>query len=197
MKLEGTQKFSGVVLAGGRSTRMAKDKAFLELGGELLLARQIRLLREAGVAEVLISVRADRGYFGFDAKVVYDACPGLGPLGGLVASLKAASHPMLLVLAVDMPAMTAEILQKLISYCPGDLGCVPIGSGRLQPLAALYPRQMLALASSHLERDERSLQSLVRAGVANGFLRLMEIDTSDATHFGNWNRPEDLANLSI
>lgn len=113
--------FSALLLAGGRSTRMGRDKALLPhpVSGLPLLAHQAALLRSLpGCAELLLSAPADRGY-ALDgplagARLVADAAPDCGPLAGLAAGLSAATQPRLLVLAVDLPFVAADLLVRLL-----------------------------------------------------------------------------------
>src|SRR5690606_19254867 len=106
--------WSGVVLAGGRSSRMGRDKAFLVIEGQTLISRQVALLRAADCDDVLISGRAGVNYAVTGARVVYDSGEGLGPLSGIVAAFSAMKHDRLVVLAVDLPAMTTALLQRLL-----------------------------------------------------------------------------------
>jgi molybdopterin-guanine dinucleotide biosynthesis protein A len=107
--------FSAVILAGGRSRRMGRDKAWLEVDGQPLLARALAVLREAGPREVFISSRADRGDAALGCPVLLDREPDLGPLGGIERALQAAASPLVLVLAVDLPYMTGGFLRKLLA----------------------------------------------------------------------------------
>ena len=104
--------FSAVILAGGKSSRMGCDKAFLEIGGQTLLARQIQLVHDAGAAEVFISGREGVDYSTSGCRVLTDKFPDAGPLAGIERALDTMTSPLLLVLAVDLPAMTAEFLQN-------------------------------------------------------------------------------------
>jgi molybdopterin-guanine dinucleotide biosynthesis protein A len=183
--------FTGAVLAGGNSTRMGTDKAFLRVGNELLLERQLRLLREAGATELLISGRTNVDYSGFDCRVVYDEEPEAGPLAGIAAVLQAASPALVMVLAVDLPAMTATMLHKILSYCEADTGCVPFHEDGFEPLAAAYPKAALPLAARLLATRSLSMQTFVRGAVAEGLLRQLPVHPSERVYFGNWNRPGD------
>src|SRR5579862_376258 len=94
---------SAVILAGGQSSRMGRDKARLEIGGWPLLARQIQLLRKVGVEEIFVSGRPDQDYAEFGCPVLSDRFAEAGPLAGIERALAEASLPWLLVVAVDMP----------------------------------------------------------------------------------------------
>lgn len=131
--------FSAVILAGGKSSRMGRDKAWLEVGSQTLLARQIELVRELGAREVFISGRPDVDYAEFDCRVLQDEVPNAGPLAGIAAALEAAKASLVFVLAVDMPNMSADCLRRLVASCTEKAGAVPRVNGAIEPLAAFYP----------------------------------------------------------
>ena len=102
-------KTTGLVLAGGRSSRMGTNKALLELNGETLLKRAMQLLEQAGCRQVLIS----GNYYGY--RCVLDSAQ-LGPLSGIAAGLEACQTEKLLILPVDMPYMSSELAQLLMHF---------------------------------------------------------------------------------
>jgi molybdopterin-guanine dinucleotide biosynthesis protein A len=192
----GLLNFSGVVLAGGRSTRMGVDKALLRVGEESLLERQLGCLRAAGAGEVLISGRRDTDYSGLGARVVYDAQPDSGPLAGVAAALAASSCPVVLVLAIDMPAMVPAMLRKIVSRCTEGLGCVPKydqapGRPRFEPLAAVYPRAASLLAEHQLAEARWSMHAFVQAAIGEGLVRALPLEEMEFGYFANWNEPSD------
>ena len=144
--------FSAVILAGGKSLRMGRDKAFLEIGGQTLLARQIGLASEIGAAEIFISGRAEADYSAFGCRVLQDKFPDAGPLAGIERALDAAKSPLLLVLAVDLPEMNAEFLRRLAANASESCGAIPKLANHVEPLAAFYPKAADSLAATSLER---------------------------------------------
>jgi molybdopterin-guanine dinucleotide biosynthesis protein A len=112
---------AALVLAGGQSTRMGRDKAMLPWHGRPLLDHMIGLAREAGIDHVYVS--GDRpGY-----RSIPDLEPGLGPLGGLASAGAALPDGRLLVLAVDMPRLTPGLLRALMdddTHWRAHDGCV-------------------------------------------------------------------------
>src|SRR5689334_8147321 len=90
---------SAVILAGGESRRMGKDKAWLEVGGQPLLARALSTVRRAGIKEIFISGRSGTDYSVLRCPVLFDREPGCGPLSGIERALEVASAPLVLVLA--------------------------------------------------------------------------------------------------
>lgn len=184
--------FSAVILAGGKSSRMGRDKAFLEIGRQTLLARQIEIVRAAGAVEVFISGRDGTDYSAFNCRVLKDNFRDAGPLAGIEAALAAATNPLLLVLAVDLPAMRVELLRWLAAACGENHGVIPcVGSG-VEPLAAFYPRPARALAETQIANDDKAVRAFAERCVQAGLARLEELPATDAPGFANWNSPGDM-----
>jgi molybdenum cofactor guanylyltransferase len=106
-------KVAGFILAGGRSSRMGRDKAMLEIDGITMIDRAVDLIRRAGVEPVVV------GSFGefprsIGARVIPDDWPGAGPLGGIATALRNTEAPWNLVMACDMPYVTREWLEFLM-----------------------------------------------------------------------------------
>jgi len=184
---------SAVILAGGKSSRMGRDKAWLEVGGQSLLARQIGIVREFGALEVFISGRANADYSGFGHRVLQDNFSGAGPLAGTERALDAAQSPLLLVLAVDLPKMTTEFLQRLAADCTDDFGAIPCVKENIEPLAAFYPKSAQSLAETLLRAGENAVASFAKECVQARLARFVEMSASEAKYFANWNFPADLA----
>jgi molybdopterin-guanine dinucleotide biosynthesis protein A len=180
--------FTAVLLAGGRSTRMGRDKAGIVLDGQPLWQRQLATLRATAPRELWISGHPDGPYAGAGVEVVPDDAPGLGPLGGIVTALRRMQCERLLVLAIDLPAMTPVFLRGLL----GTSGVVPILDGRFEPLAAVYPRSIRTLAEECLATQERSMQRFVRAGIDRRLLIPHAVSEDERPLFRNVNSPSDL-----
>jgi molybdopterin-guanine dinucleotide biosynthesis protein A len=183
--------FDAVLLAGGQSRRMGRDKALLPMpDGQPLWRRQLSVLEALSPRERFISGAA-RGGFPSDVRLLNDAVPGLGPLAGLTAALGAMRSPLLLALAIDLPAMTPDYLRGLLALSQPGCGAVPVRAEFFEPLAAVYPAECLPLAETHLAGPDRSLQRFVRALEDDGLIQPVELRDEDAYLFLNWNRPED------
>src|SRR5713101_9599148 len=102
---------SAVLLAGGESRRMGKDKATLLFRGKSLWQIQLELLRKLDPTEILVSARKDPPWRPLDLRFVADDPPSRGPLSGLAASLGQIQTGHLLAFAVDMPFMTEIFLR--------------------------------------------------------------------------------------
>lgn len=151
----------GVVLAGGRSSRMGRDKAMLPWQGRPLIEHQMAVLRGAGVQDVLVS--GDRpSYHG-----VADPMPELGPVGGIAGIAAACNDTELLIIPVDMPRLQAPLLQRLVKAAR-QAGCVRFAGHVLPMRLRLDQRCRRVLAELLLSCDQvsRSLRTLQeRVGV--------------------------------
>ena len=186
-------ELSAVILAGGESKRMGRDKALIELEGQTLLALAVEKVRRLGVAEIFISGRPDRDYSAVAYPVLFDLAPGFGPLGGIERALHECRSPLLLVLAVDLPHMTTEFLRKLMARCDPLTGVVPELEGRLEPLAATYPKRCYQFANDFVARSRPVVCQFAEACLRERAVRKFEITPADADCLSNWNSPADIS----
>jgi len=158
----GVEPITVFVLAGGRSSRMGVDKAFLELGGKPLIARAVQLAR--GVTPDVRIVGDPEKYAPY-APAVSDRFVGRGPLGGIHAALTASSSDLSLILAVDLPFLDERFLSYLIAQAAvsGATVTVPSTDGYFQPLCAAYRRQFADVAEQALEAGRNKIDALFRS----------------------------------
>jgi molybdopterin-guanine dinucleotide biosynthesis protein A len=166
---------SAVLLAGGKSSRMGRDKALLELGGRPLWQHQLDTLRQLSPDQLLLSGPSR------------DA----GPLAGIAAALRQSTSSLLVVLAVDLPSMTADFLRSLLAQCEKGRGIVPSSRERFEPLAAVYPSSCASLAADALRRGEFSVQDFVQRALDQRYLHEREISPNEKWLFQNLNKPDD------
>lgn len=137
---------SGIVLAGGSSSRFKTDKALLKWEGEPLLLRQVRLLKSL-FEEVIVAGR--RCYQLDGALAVEDLIKGRGPLGGIHAGLSASSNDYNLVIPCDLPFLQRDVLLMLLEEIDGRARVIlPIVKGYVEPLVGIYHKGCLP----HIER---------------------------------------------
>ena len=157
-----------IVAAGGKSTRMGRDKRFLPLDGESLLARTLRKGRAAGFRSVVLAAEGAQEELTtlaaeFGALLVTDEIPAQGPAAAIAAGLAAAETEWSLVLSGDMPFYDFELVRALLSAAEGDTQVVlPTLSGYWQPLAALYRRDAGAVFAAAIARGDRKLGIILR-----------------------------------
>jgi molybdopterin-guanine dinucleotide biosynthesis protein A len=147
------------VLAGGNSTRMGTDKAFVELDGQTLLQRALDRIEPVGRRVWILGSRAKFESYG---PVVEDEFPDHGPLGGIHAALRVSDRELNLILAVDMPFVESRFLEYLVK-CARDTAAVvtgPRAEGRWQPLCAVYRRDFAIVAEQALKADKNKIDPL-------------------------------------
>lgn len=133
---------AGFVLAGGESRRMGRNKALVELAGEPLILRALKILREAGFEPRIAGARAELSRF---APVTADANPGRGPLGGVCAALSACQCSRAVFIPVDMPLLPASLIFLLARRAPITEAVVTVASvsGFAQTFPAVVDRGAL------------------------------------------------------
>src|ERR1700719_790501 len=158
--MDGAPEVTAFILAGGKSTRMGKDKAFVEFEGRTLLARALEL-----TASVASNVRIGGGRekFAAFAPVVEDVFRDCGPLGGIHAALRNSATDINLMLAVDMPFVSWALLRYLIGQAEKSEEAavvVPRGKEGWQPLCALYRRDFADAAEDALRAGQNKIDRL-------------------------------------
>ncbi len=182
---------AGFVLAGGRSSRMGTNKAALPWRGRPLVLHLADAVREAAGSVALIASPDD--FPDFPGHVLADLRPGWGPLGGIETALASTTAEWNLVVACDMPLLTADILQLLLGKAEsaGAAGLVPEVGGQLQPLAAVYHRRSLPILSEALDAGVRKM------GDAVDLLRVVRfvVPAEAERLFANINTPREWQTL--
>src|SRR5437763_2151404 len=152
--------FSAVLLAGGESRRMGRDKATMKFEGEPLWRRQMQLLRALDPQKLFVSARTKPEWLPDDAGLLVDDPPSRGPLSGLTKALAAMRTTHLIALAVDMPFMTVAELRKLLDDALENRGLVRVIGKWAEPLAAVYPARATSDFKTALASEDFSLQRL-------------------------------------
>ena len=186
-------KIAAVLVAGGESRRMGRDKAALLFHAKPLWQIQLELLRKLEPTEIFVSARTDPVWRPADVQFVADDLPSRGPLSGLAASLTQMRAQHLLALAIDMPLMTEEYLTFLCSQIEPCRGVIAKIDDRFEPLSAIYPREARPSVQSALSGEDFSLQTLAGRLAAEGKLRVVSVTSQERNLFLNVNELADLA----
>lgn len=181
-------RFAGAVLAGGRARRFGSDKCAFTYRGLALLDHALASLRHAAPRMIVGGPRRERP----GTLWLPDETPGLGALGGLQAALRRSDRRWLALAGCDMPFLPADLWPLLLTFRDGARLVVPEGPTGLEPLAAVYHRDLMPDVDAILERGGGPLRALLDAApsrvVAWSDLR----GRLPADAFLNANRPEDL-----
>ncbi|HEX4425426.1 MAG TPA: molybdenum cofactor guanylyltransferase [Terriglobales bacterium] len=153
------ENVTAFILAGGKSSRMGADKAFLELGGRTLL---VRALEVVGKVTPQVRVLGDKNKFAAFGTVVEDVYPECGPLGGIHSALMSSATDFNLMLAVDLPFIGPEFLRYLISEAESSKAVVtvPRSGGVFQPLCAVYRKKFWEVAERALRARKNKIGAL-------------------------------------
>jgi molybdopterin-guanine dinucleotide biosynthesis protein A len=208
------------VIAGGQSSRMGRDKAFLTLGGSTLLERALAVARSVSREVTIVGPREK---FAACGRVIEDIYPGQGPLAGIHAALSGSAFELNLMIGVDTPFLDPEFVQYLVEQArtsgatvtvpvpgiPHPISEIPhpispprfasgqahpgeIRTGQPQPLCAVYRREFAAVAEDALRQGRNPIVPLF-AGVTTreiGDLEMQEL-AFDPRMFDNLNTPEE------
>jgi molybdopterin-guanine dinucleotide biosynthesis protein A len=179
------------ILAGGKSTRMGSDKAFLELAGRSLLDRAVDLAH--GISQQVIIV-GDRTKFAAFGCVIEDTYSGRGPLAGIHAALEHSQTDCNLILGVDMPFVDSSLLKYVAAEAEKSCAMVtvPFANGHYQTLCAVYRKKFAPIAEAALCAGRNKIDALFR----NIPVRVIAEDELTragfcASAFRNVNTPEE------
>lgn len=194
---------AGAVLTGGASTRMGRDKAFVEVDGAAMVERALDALVAAGCAPLFVvggdetrlrallaarPGRAERagsaGRTPVAVEWIADRWPGEGPLGAILTALGRTLAPTVVV-ATDLPALDAPTVRALLDPAVSEVDVVVASTGRPEPLCARWSPSSLPALQARFDAGERA----VHRAIAD--LRSVEVPV-DAAALRNVNRPDDL-----
>jgi molybdopterin-guanine dinucleotide biosynthesis protein A len=200
--MAGSPDVTAFILAGGKSRRMGRDKAFVDFKGRPLLTRALEVARSVA-QDVRIVGGGDRDTQKLEsyAPVVEDIFPDRGPLGGIHSALRASRTELNLMLAVDMPFVSSRFLQYLIDEARIDEPLaaaqasvvVPRAGGRRQPLCAIYQRDFADAAEAALRAGRNRIDLLFEV-VKTRVLEEEEMASAGFSSdlFRNLNTPQEL-----
>lgn len=148
---------SGIVLGGGLSSRMGKDKSGLTLDGKSMAVRALEALDELFDELIYVTNDPDLRQIVPATKIARDEIPHLGPLGGILAGLRACESPRAFVVACDMPFVSIDLVRFLIAHDVAADIIVPQIDGRLEPLHAVYSRSCIPHIADQLAAGSRQI----------------------------------------
>jgi molybdenum cofactor guanylyltransferase len=184
--------FAALLLAGGESRRMGRDKATMEFQGRPLWERQLELLRALGPEKIFVSARTMPSWLPDNVELLLDDPPPRGPISGVTKALAAIRTTHLIVLAVDMPFVTADEFRRLLKLATEDCGIVPTIGDRAEPLAAIYPARAGTDFQASLAGPDWSLRSVVRKMVEVGKVMLCPVAETSPNLYRSVNEPSDI-----
>jgi molybdopterin-guanine dinucleotide biosynthesis protein A len=186
---------TAAILAGGRGRRLGGlDKGALVVGGRAIVERQMAIVSQ--VASRVAIVAGDAARFAhLGVPVIADEVAGAGPLGGIAAALAWSDQPHCLIVACDMPFLSAAFLEHLLMRVgDADVALARTADGRDHPLCAVYARTLLPIVRARVQAGRLEVTSLVQEvrAVVIGPEELAPFDPGHVM-LSNVNTPQDLA----
>lgn len=189
-------KITGVILAGGKSSRMGTDKGLMEFQGEKMISRTMKMFRGL-FREIIVVTNLPLDYLDQDARIVTDIFPGKGPIGGIHTGLFFSSNEHAFFAACDMPFFSSEFISYMISRIGNYDIIVPETEKGAQPLHAIYSRKCLNRINTLIREDRLKVTGFYKS------FRVLGIPPEEIARFDpenriflNVNTPEDLKGAS-
>lgn len=184
----GMAQIGGIILAGGKSSRMGEDKAFILFRRKMLIEYSLNLVQKF-CNPILISANSNE-YERFGFPVINDEETGCGPLGGIYSCLQQSDTDWNFVLSVDSPFVESEFIHSLILHIGNFDAVVPFSEKGKEPLIALYHKNSLAVIEKMLKSNNFKMHNLLRT-INTKFVDSQFWVEKYPQLFRNLNRPED------
>ncbi len=193
------KKTSAIILAGGKNTRIARNKAFIQLPtGETIIENALNVLDKI-FPEIIIVTNQKEAYLSggscgkFEVQVVEDLIKGRGPLGGIFTGLCYSTSKHSFVVACDMPFIKPALIELLLQKSGTSDVVIPEISGEVEPLFALYSKNCIPAMFEHLQKQILKIREVL-GKLQVKKIETKEIDRLDPQHlsFFNINTEEDL-----
>ena len=183
------EEVTGVILAGGMSSRFGSNKALSRFDGERLI---LRLCKRVGAVtdrmSLITNTPEEYAFLNLDSRK--DLVPRCGPIGGIYTALRTAETPLCLCVACDMPFIRPALLEYLVERSPGYDVIVPVQDGREEPLCAVYRNTCVPAIDNRIRAGKYKITGFFDE-VRVLRVALEDAGIQDADMFFNINRPED------
>ena len=193
-------KTTGIILAGGKSSRMGTNKALLTIDGKTVIERIVNQLDQI-VDEIIVVTNHFHDYEFLQLPMVEDKWKDMGPLAGIQAGLNASTTERNLVVACDMPFISIDLGKYLLSLLDQYQAAVPEISGQLHPLFAAYRKDTLEAISKSLNENQLRIRQLLHTIhvkiIKNELLDSLGISTEEIYFFNMNHRDEYHKALTI
>ncbi|TKG96362.1 molybdenum cofactor guanylyltransferase [Puteibacter caeruleilacunae] len=186
-------KVNGIILAGGKSTRMGQDKGLIQWKGKYLLEYPLSTL--LSVCETCIISANDTQYQQFNLPLIEDIYKDIGPIGGLHAALDSTKDCWNVVLSCDVPFIDTNVVERLLQHIGSDVECVvAVHNGQFEPLVTVFHSSVASKLEDYIMLKEYNIRHIIRQ------LKYAEVDFSkeeilNPALFQNIDTPEDLEKL--
>jgi len=153
-------KAAAIILAGGKSSRMGTNKALLKINGKTNIER-IRDTLKILFDDIILVTNEPETYDFLGLRKVSDQYPGMGPLAGLHAGLQASDYDVNMMVACDMPFVSTELAEVLISLLSHHDAVIPVIDGRQQPLFSVFHKKAAEAVAESIESGQLRMRQLL------------------------------------
>jgi molybdenum cofactor guanylyltransferase len=188
--VEQYDSITAVILAGGASRRMGRNKAHLILGDRLFIQIISENLRHC-FRHIFISAGTADAYPTLGFPVIVDIYKGCGPIGGIHAALTCAETDWVFIIPCDIPFFSHTIVSELMEECRQTQAVVPVHSNMVHPLCAFYHTSCLDIVEWRIRNGKLSVREMLR----NIHTRYVPIKKENAFRLVNINTPEDYSRV--
>lgn len=192
----GSLKMTAIILAGGKSSRLGYDKAFIKIKGASLIKRQLNTLKKLFKNLIIVTNNPDNYRFK-GIKVIPDIIPNRGPLSGIYSGLMASNTLYNFVLACDMPFINSELIKYMIKSKDKFDAVVPKLKKGYETLFAIYSRNCLPIIYETINKNNFKVRNIFSK------IKLKKIGEQEISKFGdpgilfmNINTKDDLCKIS-
>lgn len=188
--------FGGIVLSGGKSSRMGTDKGSLEIEGKKMVTYSIDTLSACGIQDVLLITNEPSKYADITCNKVSDEIPDLGPMGGMYTGLINSTSKFNIVLACDTPMIHKNVIVILMKYFKPPITCISY-QGKIQPLISIFSKEVIECIQQSIKSSKFKLVDFIKSMGGH----ILELDKylpeTESDCFVNVNSPQDLFKVSL
>ncbi len=188
---------TGIILSGGKSTRMKTDKAFLKLGSSTMIEELIARL-EKKFSKLMVIANDKKRYVDIGIEVIKDIIPDKGPLGGIYTGLVKSDSVYNFIFSCDAPFVNPDLIDHMISKIKDSDVIVPKWQDRFEPLHAIYSKNCIEVIERQLGKNELKVTNFfqyVKVRVINE--KEISRFISSQPFFANINTPQDFYTLLV
>ncbi len=181
-------RMAAIIMAGGQSSRMGKDKSLLPVNGKPMIQHIYDQVKPF-FQEIMISSNEPEKLDFLNCKVIPDQIPGQGPLMGILSALEVSSFDLNFIAACDIPFVDMDFVNRMIACAEEYDAVVPVSEpGRYEPLFAVYRKSFIPVIKKALSKGRRKISDILKEGKIN------YIKIKDSDIINNLNTIEDYNN---
>ena len=189
------KKITGILLSGGKSSRMRKEKGNIRIGKQMMYQYPLGIL-ESLCDEILIST-CGQNYFEENHEQICDEIPDIGPIGGIYTCLKRSSYELNIILSYDLPLLNEELLRKLLIHAVKyDVVLPAMIADRPEPLCGIYNKRIINVLRDQIDKKIYAVHKVLPFVNSNTILLNNAMSFYHPDLFLNINGEEDLDQLS-